>query len=93
MKKKPIGHPKRDRDIALDCYRRWNEGQTEEQIGDYYNWKNQIDDFGKTHCITARRYRKEGKKIHEREGKLREEVFGIKYKAPVKVQRKKPIDK
>lgn len=94
MKNKKVGHPRRNQEVALDCSYRRNRGQTEEQIGDHYHWKKQIDDYGKTRCVTARRYVRYGEELREQKRKLAEEAFGIKYEAPVRVRhRKKPIDK
>ncbi|MFC1968061.1 hypothetical protein ACFLVX_01555 [Chloroflexota bacterium] len=94
MKKKKVEHLKKKEEIALDCFHRRNRGQSEEGIGIHYNWKRQIDEHGNVRCVTARRYVSYGKMVHERIGMLREEVFGIKYKAPIRVRRrKKPIDK
>ena len=91
MKKKKVDRLRRKQEIALDCFHRRNRGQTEEEIGIHYNWKRQIDEHCNTRCVTARWYVSYGKMIHERAGMLREEVFGIKYKAPVRVRRRKNL--
>ena len=85
---------KKNEEVDLDCYLRSQNGKSESQIGYFYHWKRKRDEYGKLRCSTARRHIQKGKKIFEKKGMLREKVFGIKYKAPVRVRRrKKPIDK
>ncbi len=94
MKNKKSGHLKRNEKIALDCYRRYMSGQTEEEIGLYYKWKIQVVERGRRRCITAWRHIKDGEKAYERTGKLKERAFDIPFKPLIKVQRrKKTIDK
>lgn len=94
MVKTKVGRPSRDPEVALDCYLRYLNDQTDSQIGLHYHWKRRKDDHGRLQCMTARRHIGEGKKIYERKGLLREETFGIKFNMPVRVRRgSKPINK
>lgn len=89
MVKKKVGRPTRDLEIALDCYMRYLNGQTETQIGLHYHWKRRKSDLGRLQCMTARRHIRDGEKIYARKGLLREEVFGIKFNEPVRVRRRR----
>ena len=94
MKKKKSGHQKRDKKIALDCYLRYIEGQTQEEIGLYYGWKIQHDVWGRPRCITAWRHIQDGEKAWEKVRISGAKAFGIEYKPLFRVRRrKKPADK
>ena len=89
MTNKTLRQPRRDQNIALDCYQRWLRGETEAEVGQSYGWPLQEDDCRRFRCKTAHRYIEYGRQIHKMKGKLREAAFDIKYVVPVRVKRRR----
>jgi len=89
-RKKKKGHPGRDEEVALACYKEWLRGKTEVEIGEERGWALQEDYHGtKRFCKTAHRYIKKGEEIYERKRKLAEEAFDLKSKAPIRRKRER----